>query len=101
MPEPDQSRHNSYLRRYQETGEKRIIGIGRLVTGLRRNGSVFPMELSVGEMRSGDRVFYTGFINDVSERQARNAGEAQGNSGRACSYVAPNRDRRDGFDAGS
>ena len=70
MPEPDQSRHDSYLRRYQETGEKRIIGIGRLVTGLRRNGSVFPMELSVGEMRSGDRVFYTGFINDVSERQA-------------------------------
>ena len=41
MPHPDQSRHNSYLRRYQETGEKRIIGIGRLVTGLRRNGSVF------------------------------------------------------------
>src|SRR5512133_820198 len=38
MPQPDQSRHDSYLRRYQETGEKRIIGIGRLVTGLRRNG---------------------------------------------------------------
>ncbi len=70
MPEPDQGRHDGYLRRYQETGEKRIIGIGRLVTGLRRNGSVFPLELSVGEMRSGDRVFYTGFINDVSERQA-------------------------------
>jgi two-component system, LuxR family, sensor kinase FixL len=70
MPEPDQSRHDSYLRRYQKTGEKRIIGIGRLVTGLRRNGSVFPMELSIGEMRSGERAFYTGFINDVSERQA-------------------------------
>jgi two-component system sensor kinase FixL len=70
MPQPDQSRHDSYLRRYQETGEKRIIGIGRLVTGLRRNGSVFPMELSVGEMRSGERVFYTGFINDVSEQHA-------------------------------
>ena len=70
MPQPDQSRHDFYLRRYHETGEKGIIGIGRLVTGLRRNGSVFPMELSVGEMRSGERVFYTGFINDVSEQQA-------------------------------
>src|SRR5436309_3436995 len=70
MPEPDQSRHDSYLRRYQQTREPRIIGTGRLVTGLRRDGSVFPMELSVGEMRSGERVFYTGFINDVSERQA-------------------------------
>lgn len=69
MPEPDRSRHHSYLRRYQETREPRIIGTGRLVTGLRRNGSIFPMELSVGEMRSGNRVFYTGFINDVTERQ--------------------------------
>jgi two-component system sensor kinase FixL len=69
MPEPDRSRHDSYLRRYQETREPRIIGTGRLVTGLRRDGSAFPMELSVGEMRSGDRVFYTGFINDVTERQ--------------------------------
>jgi|tagenome__1003787_1003787.scaffolds.fasta_scaffold20975972_3 two-component system sensor kinase FixL len=69
MPEPDRSRHDSYLRRYQKTREARIIGTGRLVTGLRRDGSVFPMELSVGEMRSGDRVFYTGFINDVTERQ--------------------------------
>jgi two-component system, LuxR family, sensor kinase FixL len=69
MPDPDRSRHDSYLRRYKETREPRIIGSGRLVTGLRRNGSVFPMELSVGEMRSGERVFYTGFINDVSERQ--------------------------------
>jgi two-component system sensor kinase FixL len=69
MPEPYQSGHDSYLSRYRETREARIIGTGRLVTGLRRNGSVFPMELSVGEMRSGDGVFYTGFINDVSERQ--------------------------------
>jgi two-component system sensor kinase FixL len=69
MPEPDRSQHDSYLRRYKETREPRIIGTGRLVTGLRRDGSVFPMELSVGEMRSGERVFYTGFINDVTERQ--------------------------------
>lgn len=69
MPEPDRSRHDSYLLRYRQTGERRIIGIGRVVTGKRRDGSVFPMQLSVGEMRSGDRVFFTGFISDLTERR--------------------------------
>ncbi len=73
MPEPDQSRHDSYLRRYHETGEKRIIGTGRVVSGMRRDGSSFPMELAVGQMRSGDRVFFTGFITDVTERQQTQA----------------------------
>lgn len=69
MPNPYRSQHDSYLSRYLATGEKRIIGVGRLVVGLRRDGSTFPMELSVGEMRSGDRRFFTGFIRDLTERQ--------------------------------
>ncbi|HET7909990.1 MAG TPA: ATP-binding protein, partial [Nitrospira sp.] len=58
-----------YLRRYVETGERRIIGIGRVVVGQRKNGATFPMELAVGEMRSMDRTFFTGFIRDLTERQ--------------------------------
>ncbi|NNM71704.1 sensor histidine kinase [Enterovirga aerilata] len=73
MPEPDQSRHDAYLRRYRDTGERRIIGVGRVVTGMRRDGSTFPMELAVGEMRSGERVFFTGFITDLTERQQTQA----------------------------
>lgn len=69
MPEPYSSQHDSYLARYMATGERRIIGLGRLVVGLRRDGSTFPMELSVGEARSGDRRFFTGFVRDLTERQ--------------------------------
>ncbi|OAI43421.1 PAS domain-containing sensor histidine kinase [Rhizomicrobium sp. SCGC AG-212-E05] len=69
MPNPYRNQHDSYLSRYLATGEKRIIGVGRLVVGQRRDGSTFPMELSVGEMRSGDRRFFTGFIRDLTERQ--------------------------------
>jgi len=53
MPSPDRERHDGYLQRYLTTGEKRIIGIGRLVTGRRRDGTTFPMELSVGETKIG------------------------------------------------
>jgi len=69
MPNPYRSQHDSYLARYLATGEKRIIGIGRLVVGQRKDGSTFPMELSVGEMRSGERRFFTGFVRDLTERQ--------------------------------
>jgi len=69
MPNPYRNQHDSYLSRYLATGEKRIIGVGRLVVGQRRDGSTFPMELAVGEMRSGDRRFFTGFIRDLTERQ--------------------------------
>lgn len=69
MPEPYRSHHDAYLTRYMATGERRIIGIGRLVVGLRKDGSTFPMELSVGEMRSGERRFFTGFLRDLTERQ--------------------------------
>nr|WP_166178984.1 PAS domain S-box protein [Altererythrobacter segetis] len=69
MPSPDRERHDSYLERYLKTGEKRIIGIGRLVTGRRRDGTTFPMELSVGEATIGDERVFTGFIRDLTERQ--------------------------------
>jgi two-component system sensor kinase FixL len=69
MPEPDHSRHDGYLERYRRTGERRIIGVGRVVTGRRKDGSTFPMQLSVGEMRSGDRRSFTGFVRDLTERQ--------------------------------
>jgi len=70
MPEPYRTAHDSYLARYLQTGERRIIGIGRVVVGERKDGSTFPMELSVGEMQSGAQRYFTGFIRDLSERQA-------------------------------
>jgi two-component system sensor kinase FixL len=68
MPEPHRSAHDGYIQRYLETGEKRIIGIGRLVEGQRKDGSVFPMELSIGEARTGDHRAFTGFIRDLTEK---------------------------------
>jgi two-component system sensor kinase FixL len=72
MPEPDQTGHDGFLSRYAQTGEKRIIGAGRVVRGRRRDGSTFPMELAVGETR-GARPFYTGFIRDLTDRQQTEA----------------------------
>ena len=74
MPEPDRSRHDGYIERYRRTGEQHIIGVGRVVTGQRKDGSTFPMHLSVGEMRIGPPA-YRGlsgilrrFIRDLTER---------------------------------
>lgn len=69
MPEPDHSRHDGYLARYQATGERHIIGIGRIVTGRRKDGTTFPMHLSVGETRSGNEPYFTGFAHDLTEYQ--------------------------------
>jgi two-component system, LuxR family, sensor kinase FixL len=69
MPSPYRESHDGYLERYLRTGEKRIIGIGRVVVGERKDGSTFPMELSVGEMRSSNQRYFTGFIRDLTERQ--------------------------------
>jgi len=73
MPSPYRENHDDYLARYLRTGEKRIIGIGRVVVGERKDGSTFPMELAVGEMRSNNARFFTGFIRDLSERQKTEA----------------------------
>ncbi|WP_422577253.1 PAS domain S-box protein [Phenylobacterium sp.] len=70
MPQPYRDAHDSYLLRYLTTGERRIIGIGRVVVGERKDGSTFPMELSVGEMQSRAQRFFTGFVRDLSETQA-------------------------------
>jgi two-component system, LuxR family, sensor kinase FixL len=69
MPPPDRDRHDGYLAHYRTTGEKRVIGIGRVVTGLRRDGTTFPMELNIGEIQIGERRLFTGFIRDITERQ--------------------------------
>ena len=68
MPSPHRQAHDDFLFRYAKTGEKRIIGIGRVVVGERKDGSTFPMELAVGETRGG-RPSYTGFIRDLTDRQ--------------------------------
>jgi two-component system, LuxR family, sensor kinase FixL len=73
MPSPYRENHDGYLERYLRTGERRIIGIGRVVVGERRDGSTFPMELAVGEMRSSNRRFFTGFVRDLTERQQTEA----------------------------
>jgi two-component system, LuxR family, sensor kinase FixL len=73
MPSPYREQHDGYLDRYLTTGERRIIGVGRVVVGERKDGSTFPMELAVGEMRSNNRRFFTGFIRDLSEHQKTEA----------------------------
>jgi two-component system sensor kinase FixL len=69
MPSPYRERHDSYLDDYKKTGERRIIGIGRVVVGRRKDGSTFPMELTVGEASVNGRRVFTGFIRDLTERQ--------------------------------
>ncbi|MFG1319715.1 sensor histidine kinase [Xanthobacter autotrophicus] len=73
MPAPHRGAHDGYLVRYLTTGERRIIGVGRVVVGERKDGSTFPMELAVGEMRSTSERFFTGFIRDLTERQETEA----------------------------
>jgi two-component system, LuxR family, sensor kinase FixL len=73
MPSPYRDQHDDYLGRYLETGERQIIGIGRIVVGLRKNGSTFPMELLVGEVNKGGQRLFTGFIRDLTERQQTRA----------------------------
>ncbi|WP_438753874.1 PAS domain S-box protein [Pararhizobium sp. O133] len=69
MPQPYRREHDGYMNRYLATGEKRIIGVDRVVVGQRKDGSTFPMKLAVGEMRSGEKRFFTGFIRDLTERE--------------------------------
>jgi two-component system sensor kinase FixL len=70
MPSPDREQHDGYLRRYLTTGEHKIIGIGREVTGLKKDGTRFPVHLSVGEMVSEGKRSFTGILHDLSDRVA-------------------------------
>jgi two-component system, LuxR family, sensor kinase FixL len=69
MPQPFRDEHDGYLHRYLTTGEKRIIGIGREVLGMRKDGTEFPIDLSVGEGRTAGRRFFTAVIRDISDRK--------------------------------
>ncbi len=69
MPSPYREEHDGYLERYRRTGEKRIIGIGREVLGRRKDGTIFPLELAVGEVRAEGHRLFAGFVRDVSARR--------------------------------
>jgi two-component system, LuxR family, sensor kinase FixL len=73
MPNPDRARHDSYLERYRSTSERHIIGVGRIVTGARKDETTFPMHLSIGEMQSGGEPYFTGFVHDLTEIQQTQA----------------------------
>jgi two-component system sensor kinase FixL len=69
MPSPYREQHDGYLGRYLETSERHIIGIGRVVSGQRKDGTVFPMHLTVGELQSSGGHYFTGFIRDLTDQQ--------------------------------
>jgi len=73
MPQPDSGRHDGYMERYLRTGERHIIGIGRIVSGKRKDGTIFPMHLAIGETRSGGEPYFTGFVRDLTEYQQTQA----------------------------
>ncbi len=69
MPSPYHEEHDQYMENYLDTGEKKIIGIGREVRGKRKNGEVFPLELSVSEVKINGELVFTGIVRDISERR--------------------------------
>lgn len=73
MPEPDRSRHDQYIHKYQETGRRNIIGVGRQVLGQKSDGTLIPVDLAISEVKIGDQVLYTGIMRDMTERQQTEA----------------------------
>jgi PAS domain S-box-containing protein len=70
MPEPYRSGHDGYLAHYLQTGDARVIGVGREVSARRKDGSVFPIRLAVGRVDTGREPMFVGFVTDISERTA-------------------------------
>ena len=70
MPSPYREEHDGYIANYCRTGRAKIIGIGREVVGQRRNGTSFPMDLAVSEVRFGDKRLFTGFVRDLTDRKS-------------------------------
>ncbi len=73
MPEPYSKEHDEYLKRFLQTREPKVIGKGREVTGKRKDGSTFPMELAVSETVVSGRRFFTGILRDITDRKASEA----------------------------
>jgi PAS domain S-box-containing protein len=69
MPSPYREEHDGYISNYRQTGHAKIIGIGREVFGQRKDGSIFPMDLAVSEVRLAQRRMFTGFVRDITERK--------------------------------
>ena len=100
MPTPHREQHDGYLKRYLTTGERRIIGIGRIVVGQRKDGTTFPMHLTIGELRSADRHYFTGFIRDLTDQQLTRE-PAEGAAVGSDAHVALHGAGRDGVDPGA
>ena len=79
MPHPHRKAHDGYLDRYLATGNAQIIGVGREVEGVRKNGTRVPLELQVTEMQLGGETFFTGVVRDITERQEARAALAAQN----------------------
>ena len=73
MPEPHRHRHDSFIQAYLKTGQPHVIGIGREVSGLRKDGSLFPLDLAVNEIRLADKMMFVGIIRDITERKKMEA----------------------------
>src|SRR5476651_993816 len=69
MPPPDGDRHDSYLERYALTREAHIIGVGRVVNALKKNGTIFPVRLAVSEATYDDQTLYAGVVHDMSREK--------------------------------
>jgi PAS domain S-box-containing protein len=69
MPEDIAREHDGHIQRYIKTGERHVIGIGREVRALRKDGTYFPCELSLGELKLGESIFFTGILRNITDRK--------------------------------